>query len=128
MIAYKTFVVLALLVAAAGCSRGPEMITVVGTVTLDGDPLQSGSVIFSPKAGAVNDAASGQIIDGKYQLDCVPGEKDVMVTGSTANKKMAPFRYLSPSADLTASVQSGAGDMEVNFALTSKAIRRGRAR
>ncbi|MCC9608706.1 hypothetical protein LOC68_08925 [Blastopirellula sp. JC732] len=104
------------------------MITVVGTVTLDGDPLQSGSVIFSPKAGAVNDATSGQIIDGKYELDCVPGEKNVMVTGTTASKKMAPFRYLSPSAELTASVESGSEQMELNLALSSKSTRRGRSR
>jgi len=52
----------------AGCSDGPEMHPVTGTVTLDGKPLEGASVVFHPieKEGAL--AAGKTDAQGKYEL------------------------------------------------------------
>ena len=58
---------LSALLATAGCGNdGPPTAKVSGTVTLDGDPLPFGSVVFSPPDGR---AASGAIqSDGSFTL------------------------------------------------------------
>ncbi|UUO04740.1 hypothetical protein M4951_15240 [Blastopirellula sp. J2-11] len=108
-----------------GCSRGPEMFTVIGVVTLDGTPLQDGFVVFSPKVGAANGAASGKIKDGSYTLECIAGEKSVTVFGRTASKVTVPIHYLDGHSDLFADV-SAEGSNEYNFELTTKKLRRSR--
>lgn len=71
--------VLLLLIALAGCSRDPnepELIPVVGTVTLDNGPLASAVVTFipineTPGKGAVGQTDGG----GRYQLKSPDGKK-----------------------------------------------------
>lgn len=105
---------------ALGCSRGPETFAISGQVTLDGKPLQSGCVIFSPVDGS-DFVASGDVIDGSYRLDCIAGEKLVQIAGYTAEKKAVPVAYVSESSGLAASV---AEDGEISFDLQSKRRRR----
>jgi len=70
----------ACLAACAGCGTGRA--TVEGTVTLDGQPIESGSIVFEPADGA-GPTAGGQIENGKYRLAeegwVMPGKKIVRI-------------------------------------------------
>lgn len=105
---------------ALGCSRSPETFAISGQVTLDGKPVESGCVVFSPVDGS-DFVASADIVDGSYQLDCIAGQKLVQIAGNTADKKVVPVDYVSESSGLTASVTE---DAEINFDLPSKRKRR----
>jgi len=71
----KTFASKLILVASivslvwmAGCgSSGPERHTVAGTVTLDGSPIEEGTITFVPIEGG--NGGSGEITDGAYKLE-----------------------------------------------------------
>lgn len=61
-----TLALLALL-AVVGCSRGPQMGTVAGTVTFGGEPVAEGAIQFYPvKSGPM--AASRLSSDGSFVL------------------------------------------------------------
>jgi hypothetical protein len=58
-------------VILTGCSVGkplPDLVSVTGTVTLDGQPLPHGTVGFAPADQAVGQPASGKIKDGKFTM------------------------------------------------------------
>ena len=65
--------------AIAGCGGGqPERARVTGTVSLDGQPLETGAVIFTPESGR---AATGEIgPDGSYALGTY-GQRDGALPG-----------------------------------------------
>lgn len=109
-----------ILLVGVGCSRGPETFVVNGKVTLDGKPLHDGSVIFSPTDGS-NDVATGKVIEGIYELRCLPGEKRVQIGGFTAENKVIPWTYLTENSGLTASVQESG---PIDFDLVTKPSRR----
>ena len=83
-----------ILIAAPGCSRTDRLKTVPvsGIVTLDGQPLKMGSVIFTPANGR---AATGQIqADGTYVLGTYE-EDDGAILGThqvsvTAREELPP--------------------------------------
>lgn len=53
-----------------GCSHeGPQRVAVQGTVTVDGQPLKSGFVTFTPTEGTEGPKASAEIADGKFELE-----------------------------------------------------------
>lgn len=68
---------------ASGCNDN-ELSDVQGTVTLDGQPLAGGIIVFEPvdRRGSV---AGGEITAGKYRLagksGVPPGDKTVRITG-----------------------------------------------
>lgn len=69
------------LVIWAGCGKSSGGVTVSGTVTFDGRPVEEGYVTFSPADGK-GPARGGPIKDGKFTVtDVMPGEKIVSVTG-----------------------------------------------
>ena len=74
-------VLLVCLAACLGCGTG--LATVEGTVTFDGKPVESGSIVFEPADGA-GPSAGGQIQNGKYKLageaGVMPGKKVVRIT------------------------------------------------
>lgn len=111
---------LLLLVAVAGCSQGPPKFEVTGNVTLDGQPITTGSVMFLPADGS-RDVSRGDVVDGRYTLECVAGEKIVQIAGYTQAEKLIPWNYAVANSGLTASVNE---DAEFNFDLTSKSRRR----
>ncbi len=51
----------------AGCGKS---ISLEGTVTVDGEPVKKGLIVFSPDVASDNDgpSASGQIEDGRFRL------------------------------------------------------------
>lgn len=58
-----------LTIACAGCgSSGPPRAAVEGMVTVGGQPLSAGRIIFTPIAPNQGPAASARITGGKYQF------------------------------------------------------------
>jgi len=112
--------VLTVAIVTTGCSQGPPKFEVSGNVTLDGEPITTGSVMFMPADGS-RDVSRGDIADGRYTLECVAGEKIVQIAGYTQAEKLIPWTYAIANSGLTASVSE---DAEMNFELSSKTRRR----
>lgn len=70
---------LLLAAAAAGCGRDDGMRPVTGSVTFDGQPVESGEIIFRAVDG-VEAAAAGKIAGGRYSVRATPGLKRVEIT------------------------------------------------
>ena len=84
-------------VLIAGCSE-PASGEVSGTVTFDGQPIEQGSISFTPVDGN-GPTAGGAIIGGKYTAPKVPvGASKVTISGAkeTEKKRM----YDDPKAPL----------------------------
>jgi len=70
----------ALMIAALGCApSGPDgRVDVSGTVTLDGEKMGGGDIVFMPvESGVATDAA--QIANGAFQGRVLPGQKKVVI-------------------------------------------------
>lgn len=131
-----------LVVVAAGCGGGvdlPNRAKVSGRVTLDGQPVTRGTVVFTPDntRGTTGPPAYGQIgPDGKYELTtdrsgrggdgavvgfhkvAVQAREDVM-PGEIA-RLLVPTRYEDPDrSGLTGEVKAGQPN-EINLELRSK--------
>lgn len=61
----------------AGCGGGgnPDLHGVKGTVTLDGQPLETGTVAFDPEMGTTGPNSGGEIINGSYEIPAASGLK-----------------------------------------------------
>jgi hypothetical protein len=122
----------------AGCGgRGGEVARepVSGAVTLDGRPVPSGAITFTPSAGGGSAVVRG-IRDGKYQVDRdegpLPGSYGVEVVIAQPTGKKFPHpaqrgQWLDEFshrtyANLTADVRPGA-ENKFDFALSSRAGR-----
>jgi len=70
-----------LLGVLAGCGQpsGPELYDVSGAVTLDGQPVKNGEVVFRAEDGQ-GQTAAGKIVDGRYELKAGPGAKRVEIS------------------------------------------------
>jgi len=85
------------LVFALGCGGESGLIKhpVLGNVSLDGNPLERGTIFFDPFPGIKGDPATGAILNGAYKVELTVGEYRVKINGSkkTGNKMqkaMAP--------------------------------------
>lgn len=79
MIRWIMLVVLpAVVVAAAGCGSGSKLYEVEGNVTLDGQDLPEGDIIFTPEDPKIGPEA-GKIKDGKYKLKAKAGKMKVQI-------------------------------------------------
>jgi hypothetical protein len=137
----KTFGVFCFMVCMAligfslGCSADAKHGTVSGTVTFDGQPLKSGTIRFDSEDGRAA-AADGSIVDGKFSVKVLPGDKRVSITSPkvVGKKKMydlpdspvydvteelIPKRY-NANTELKLSVKAGKQDAEPSFDLKSK--------
>lgn len=95
----------AAIVALAGCSQDTKKVTVDGTISYKGRPLESGILQFVSADGGSYSAASIQP-GGKFVMtDVVPGEVKVAVipspggSGSSSGAETAP-RPKSPPVEL----------------------------
>lgn len=74
---------IALILLLVGCDKGSAPL--VGEVTYDGKPLESGSIVFMPNDG-VGPSRGTTISAGKFQLDSsqtlLPGKKIIQVSGA----------------------------------------------
>ena len=64
---------------AIGCGAGDGRYEVTGSVTFDGQPVESGEIIFRAADGAAASAA-GKIVEGQYTLRASEGTKRVEIT------------------------------------------------
>lgn len=71
--------VAALLVGIPACSDGPARGTVVGKVTLDGQPVESGAIRFAAVDG-LSPTAGAQIKDGAFKAEVPVGEVKIEIT------------------------------------------------
>ena len=69
----------------AGCGENlppaPSVFPVSGTVTIDGQPLATGSITFDPSDGK-SIASGGGITDGKFSFESTAGPKVVRITST----------------------------------------------
>ncbi len=70
---------LCLLVTGCGGAEGPFTVTVSGTITLDGNPVPSGQILFNDIAGKEK-AYAGLIDGGKFSFPSTLGQKKVVIT------------------------------------------------
>ena len=59
---------LALAALGLGCGKGGNHASIHGQVTLDGKPLEHGSILFVPIQGAKGVPTGGPITNGSYEL------------------------------------------------------------
>jgi hypothetical protein len=79
-----------LLAAASGCGHPEAKVT--GRVTLDGEPVQDGTILFTPKDGK-GQAASGEIKGGQFTATKVtPGVNKVQINGKKSKGKIKPYK------------------------------------
>lgn len=125
------------LLLLVGCDGGvddyPDMGTVYGTVTLDGQPLANASVIFAPKTPGTRSSFGTTDSDGYYELEysanmdgAKVGEHTVRIStfksanpnepGDTGSAETVPNKYNSKS-ELSKTVEDGSN--EFDFELTS---------
>ncbi|QDU07611.1 hypothetical protein [Gimesia aquarii] len=121
-------IVLLIFTGCGGTSDAPQQVKVEGTVTFDGEPLSTGSIVFDPSDGKGGSSAGG-IENGKFQFDSQLGKKKVLIsaTRETGEKDQydepitesyIPKQYNSETT-LTAEVKPD-GENKFEFALKSK--------
>jgi len=81
--ACRLFFLLGCLLAVGGCggTDGPQTYDVSGKVTFDGTPLPQGEIAFRPTDGK-GQSYGGQIENGKYAFESIPGKMQVSITAS----------------------------------------------
>ena len=91
-----------LIAVIVGCSSKPSGGTVKGTVTLDGQPLAAGQILFVA-ADQNAQAAEATITAGQFEALVPPGEKRVEIRAPkvTGKKKMYDTPE-SPTVDVVA--------------------------
>src|SRR5262245_18190189 len=111
--------VVVLVLATLGCggAPGPPTHAVFGSVTLDGQRLADGDVLFDAEDGRISDG--GKVTSGKYRFQATPGKKKVRIQASTIKEggqkgamdepvaeQYLPARY-NTATSLRAEVTSG---------------------
>jgi hypothetical protein len=113
---------------AVGCGEsGPVRCDVTGSVTLDGQPVEEGEVLFIPADG-IGSSDACPIVAGEFRGDVAPGSKRVEIsatkdTGETAADGLPDYQNIIPvqynrESKLTAEVGQGDGS-SLTFALES---------
>lgn len=138
--AVKALIICLLLCAGCGKEDGPTYAKVTGKVTLDGKPVQSGTVYFMPSGGTEGGAAIGRIDkEGNYTLTG-PRGKGIVIgshkvalkcpeegsgpdSGQNPNAGAPPCKIPSKYADLNKPILSktvGEGDNVIDIELSTK--------
>lgn len=127
------FSIFAVLLVAAGCGGGAKLGDVTGAVTIDGAPVDKGSIAFFPVDGQ-GPSTGGEIVAGKYESQAPIGacKVEIRVSKIVGQKKLydtpespvqnileevLPPKY-NESSELRLEVQ--AGKNEKNWELTVK--------
>ncbi|QDS87063.1 hypothetical protein EC9_12390 [Rosistilla ulvae] len=143
---FLRLIVCSLLVSATvtilpGCGSqgGIQRASVEGNVTVDGEPVDVGSITFVPTGETKGPATGGKIVDGEYAIESsggpVPGEYLVQITGrrgtgkfkkqelegeiveTEVTEEMIPEKYRSGS-ELKRTIEAGENSM--NLELTNE--------
>jgi len=133
-------ILICVFLTVCGCNSGPEDMpeigSVTGTVTLDGQPLEAADIFFAPEDGRTSTGTTDAT--GKYELTYNPttkgakigknmvrittfkefeGDLDAEDSKEPARKELVPAEY-NKKTTLTADVK--AGENTFNFDLESK--------
>ena len=77
---YMVLTTLLLLISTYGCSKpSVHQIKITGKVTLDGKPLNGGSIKFIACGGETPSGGGTILDDGSYEANVPPGKKKVLV-------------------------------------------------
>ena len=112
-----------------GCQRGPSLGIVTGTVTLDGEPVSHGCILFSDASQGIFMTAdlrsdgSYEVIRaegrglplGTYQVAITPRAFDLPVGGSSAAPSQPPSAILAKYQDVATSGLKLSVRPEINF-------------
>ena len=94
----------AMIVALAGCGDSGdslERLSVSGVVKLDGQPLESGTISFTPSDG-MNPTSGGTISKGRYSVEVPPGQMKISISSpKVVGKQKAYDTPDSPEIDIT---------------------------
>jgi len=98
---FADLVCLALLLTCAGCSRGPAIGKISGEVTMDGQPLKEGRILFTPEDGQ-GQTGGGTITDGKFLVEVPPAKMKVQINASKVIGKRPAYEGVpnSPMDDI----------------------------
>ena len=119
-----------MMITFIGC--GSDLVTVTGTVTLDGVPLEDAFVEYTPQEPGGSVSYGRTDANGKYEMmfslsekGAVPGDNVVRITtadvgdeGVAGPKERVPKRY-NEESELQADVVAGKAN-EINFDLTTE--------
>ncbi|QDT57406.1 hypothetical protein Pan44_54750 [Caulifigura coniformis] len=125
-------------VVMAGCGAdGPPRGDVRGRVTVGGEPVENGAIVFVPVAGIQGAPVQFQIVNGEYASDVkgpVVGKNSVQISGARATGKqtmnmvtgeqvdvfeeIVPAKYNNDRSELSADIQ--AGENTFDFELDGK--------
>lgn len=114
---YTALVVAAVSILNTGCDKG--LSTVNGTVTVDGNPVQQGAIIFEPADGQ-GPTAGTTIEAGKYEAKTTPGDKKVRITGFEIVGQQPAYKGMkdSPMRDVVNDVVPEQYNRDSNLTLT----------
>jgi len=114
----------------AGCSREPRLYLVRGFVSLDGQPVSDGDIMFVNPDG-IRGPDAGKVKDGRYALKTTEGKKRVEISaskirpggargagGEPVPEEYIPARY-NIESKLNAEVQASNAN-QCDFSLESK--------
>ncbi len=91
---------LPLLLPTVGCGKPGRQVTVHGEVTLNGAPLERGSILFAPAEGTSGTVTGCDIKDGHYQISGAKapaiGWNRVEITATRPTGKMVQDPYGPP--------------------------------
>ena len=85
-----TITLLAVVLSGCGGSGGPATVWLEGTVTFDGQPIETGYITFASADPAVRGYAIA-IENGKFELDVESGDKIIRVTATREVKGLVTF-------------------------------------
>ena len=87
-------VFLVIVTAVAGCGRNPlGRLAISGKVTLNGRPLEQGTIAFEPTVRQTGVASGSNIVDGSYSIPTekgLPPGKYIVRIYSAVHRKTAP--------------------------------------
>jgi hypothetical protein len=126
------------LLISLGCSQSTKRQAIEGTVTLDGAPLATGSIVFTPHSGTKGPTAGSKIDQGRFSISQAGGtffgtfRVDITAVRKTGRKvtghfsgqmideivQFVPARY-NRESELTVEVTEK-GPSQFEFALKSK--------
>jgi hypothetical protein len=104
-----------------GCSADAKYGMVSGIVTLDGQPLKSGTIRFDSPDGRTP-AADATVTDGKFNVKLLPGDKHVSITSpKVVGKKKMYDAPDSPVYDVTEELLPTRYNAQSTLTMTVKA-------
>ena len=117
---FGMFLAIAMLATiSAGCQPS-NMATISGKVTLDGKPIENGTISFVPTDGNSSSAGT-RITNGEYTLTLPLGTKRVEITASEVVGQRAAYGADSPKVDVMRSMIPKRYNQESELSIDVKA-------